>query len=160
EVRGEVYMRRDDFDALNDRQRAKMAAGAKGERTFVNPRNAAAGAVRQLDSAIAAQRPLSIFAYGVGEITPSVQGGPVFETHFELLQQLRAWGFPVAEQTTLAVGADELVAFHQRIGSARDQLPYDIDGVVYKVNSLALQRELGFVSREPRWAVAHKYPAQ
>jgi len=160
EVRGEVYMRRDDFDALNDKQRAKIAAGAKGEKTFVNPRNAAAGAVRQLDSRIAAQRPLSFFAYGLGEITPPDQGGPAFETHFELLMQLKAWGFPVAEQTALCRGADALVDFHQRIGAGRDQLPYDIDGVVYKVNSLALQRQLGFVTREPRWAVAHKYPAQ
>ncbi|WP_291009399.1 NAD-dependent DNA ligase LigA [Hydrogenophaga sp.] len=160
EVRGEVYMRRDDFDALNERQRGRIAAGAKGEKTFVNPRNAAAGAVRQLDSGIAAQRPLSFFAYGLGELTPAEQGGPAFETHLQMLMRLKAWGFPVAEQTTLATGADELVAFHQRIGAARDQLPYDIDGVVYKVNSLALQRQLGFVSREPRWAVAHKYPAQ
>ncbi|MDO9132964.1 NAD-dependent DNA ligase LigA [Hydrogenophaga sp.] len=160
EVRGEVYMRRDDFDALNEKQRAKIAAGAKGEKTFVNPRNAAAGAVRQLDSGIAAQRPLSFFAYGLGEITPPDQGGPAFETHFELLMQLKAWGFPVAEQTVLCSGADALVAYHQRIGASRDQLPYDIDGVVYKVNSLALQRQLGFVTREPRWAVAHKYPAQ
>ncbi|MCU0761925.1 MAG: NAD-dependent DNA ligase LigA [Hydrogenophaga sp.] len=160
EVRGEVYMRRDDFEALNERQRARIAAGAKGEKTFVNPRNAAAGAVRQHDSAIAAQRPLSFFAYGLGEVTPSAQGGPQFTTHFDMLMQLKAWGFPVAEQTALAVGADALVAFHQRIGQARDQLPFDIDGVVYKVNSLALQKTLGFVTREPRWAVAHKYPAQ
>ena len=160
EVRGEVYMRRDDFDALNEKQRAKITAGAKGEKTFVNPRNAAAGAVRQLDSGIAAQRPLSFFAYGLGEITAPEQGGPAFETHFELLMQLKAWGFPVADQTTLASGAAALVAFHQRIGAERDQLPYDIDGVVYKVNSLALQRQLGFVTREPRWAVAHKFPAQ
>ena len=160
EVRGEVYMRRDHFDALNEKQRTKIAAGAKGEKTFVNPRNAAAGAVRQLDSGIAAQRPLSFFAYGLGDITPPEQGGPAFETHFELLMQLKAWGFPVAEQTALCSGAEALVAFHQRIGAGRDQLPYDIDGVVYKVNSLALQRQLGFVTREPRWAVAHKYPAQ
>ena len=160
EVRGEVYLRRDDFEALNERQRAKIAAGAKGEKTFVNPRNAAAGAVRQLDSGIAAQRPLSFFAYGLGEVTPAEQGGPAFATHFEVLMQLKAWGFPVAEQTALAAGPEALVAFHQRIGATRDQLPYDIDGVVYKVNPLALQRQLGFVSREPRWAVAHKYPAQ
>ena len=160
EVRGEVYMRRADFEALNDRQRAKIAAGAKGEKTFVNPRNAAAGAVRQHDSSIAAQRPLSFFAYGLGEITPPEQDGPAFETHYDRLMQLKAWGFPVADQTTLCHGADALVAFHQRIGASRDQLPYDIDGVVYKVNSLALQRQLGFVTREPRWAVAHKYPAQ
>ena len=160
EVRGEVYMRRDDFEALNDRQRARIAAGAKGEKTFVNPRNAAAGAVRQLDPAIAAQRPLSFFAYGLGEISALDAGGPAFETHFELLQTLKKWGFPVAVQTSLASGATELIAFHQRMGARRDQLPYDIDGVVYKVNRLALQRALGFVTREPRWAVAHKYPAQ
>ncbi|MDP3834768.1 MAG: NAD-dependent DNA ligase LigA [Hydrogenophaga sp.] len=160
EVRGEVYMRRDQFETLNEKQRAKIAAGARGEKTFVNPRNAAAGAVRQLDSGIAAQRPLSFFAYGLGEITPPGEGGPDFATHFEMLMQLKAWGFPVAAQTALATGADELVAFHQRIGASRDQLPYDIDGVVYKVNALALQKQLGFVTREPRWAVAHKYPAQ
>jgi DNA ligase (NAD+) len=160
EVRGEVYMRRDDFDALNERQRAKIAAGAKGEKTFVNPRNAAAGAVRQLDSGIAAQRPLSFFAYGVGEVTAPEQGGPLWRSHFAMLQRLKAWGFPVAEQTTVCRGAAELVAFHQRMGAARDALPFDIDGVVYKVNSLAQQQALGFVTREPRWAVAHKYPAQ
>lgn len=153
EVRGEVYMRRDDFEALNEKQREK------GEKTFVNPRNAAAGAVRQLDPAIAAQRPLSFFAYGVGEIAPQPAGG-LFATHMELLQTLKSWGFPVAAQVDTARGAPELVAYHQRIGAARDQLPFDIDGVVYKVNSLALQQRLGFVTREPRWAVAHKYPAQ
>lgn len=160
EVRGEVYMRRDDFDALNTRQRARIAAGEKNEKTFVNPRNAAAGAVRQLDPAIAAQRPLSFFAYGVGEVTPPEQGGPVFDTHYALLQTLKKWGFPVAAQVERAQGAMELVAYHQRMGAARDQLGFDIDGVVYKVNSLALQQRLGFVTREPRWAVAHKYPAQ
>jgi len=149
EVRGEVYMRRADFDALNERQREQ------GGKTFVNPRNAAAGAVRQLDSGIAAQRPLSFFAYGLGEVE-----GAEFATHFEVLEKLRAWGFPVATQAGIAQGAPELIAFHQRIGAQRDQLPYDIDGVVYKVNSLALQKQLGFVTREPRWAVAHKYPAQ
>lgn len=160
EVRGEVYMRRDDFEALNDKQRAKIAAGIKGEKTFVNPRNAAAGAVRQLDPGIAAQRPLSFFAYGVGEVSAVESGGPAFETHFELLQTLKKWGFPVAVQTSIACGATELIAFHQRIGADRSALPYDIDGVVYKVNRLAEQRQLGFVTREPRWAVAHKYPAQ
>lgn len=160
EVRGEVYMRRDKFETLNDRQRDKIAQGAKGEKTFVNPRNAAAGAVRQLDPAIAAQRPLSFFAYGLGEISGPDQAGPAFETHYEMLQKLKSWGFPVAAQTQLARGAAELVAFHGAMGKARDQLPYDIDGVVYKVNSLALQKRLGFVTREPRWAVAHKYPAQ
>ena len=160
EVRGEVYMRRGDFDALNERQRSKIAQGMKGEKTFVNPRNAAAGAVRQLDSAIAAQRPLSFFAYGLGEVTPPEQSGPDFKTHFDLLQTLKIWGFPVAAQTIRAQAATELVAYHQHIGQTRDALPFDIDGVVYKVNSLALQKQLGFVTREPRWAVAHKYPAQ
>ena len=160
EVRGEVYMRRDDFDALNERQRQRIAAGIKGEKTFVNPRNAAAGAVRQLDSGIAAERPLSFFAYGLGDITPASAGGPQWTTHHDLLMQLKTWGFPVAEQTACVEGAAGLVAFHQRIAAERDTLPYDIDGVVYKVNDLALQARLGFVTREPRWAVAHKYPAQ
>jgi len=160
EVRGEVYMRRDEFEALNERQREKISQGAKGEKTFVNPRNAAAGGVRQLDPAIAAQRRLSFFAYGVGEITPPEAGGPDFDTHLQLLLTLKSWGFPVAAQTQPALGALELIAFHQSVGQLRDSLPYDIDGVVYKVNSLALQRKMGFVSREPRWAVAHKYPAQ
>jgi DNA ligase (NAD+) len=160
EVRGEVYMRRGDFEALNERQRQRIAAGSKGEKTFVNPRNAAAGAVRQLDSGIAAKRPLSFFAYGLGDITPQSAGGPQWRNHFDMLQQLKTWGFPVAEQTSCVKGAAGLVAFHQRIAAERDALPYDIDGVVYKVNDLAQQQRLGFVTREPRWAVAHKYPAQ
>jgi DNA ligase (NAD+) len=160
EVRGEVYMRRADFEALNEKQRELIAQGAKNEKTFVNPRNAAAGGVRQLDPAIAARRKLSFFAYGIGDITPPEDGGPVFETHLQLLLTLKSWGFPVAAQTAPAQGATELIAFHQTIRKQRDSLPYDIDGVVYKVNSLALQKKLGFVSREPRWAVAHKYPAQ
>ena len=160
EVRGEVYMRRADFEALNERQRGKIAQGIKGEKTFVNPRNAAAGAVRQLDPAIAAQRPLSFFAYGLGEVTPPAAGGPEFTTHFAMLQTLASWGFPVAAQVGQAQGAIELIAYHCRMGASRDQLPFDIDGVVYKVNALSLQRQLGFVTREPRWAVAHKYPAQ
>jgi DNA ligase (NAD+) len=160
EVRGEVYMRRDDFERLNDSQREKIANGAKNEKTFVNPRNAAAGAVRQLDPNIARQRPLSFFAYGWGEVSSSEAGGPDFKTQYEALLALRSWGFPVSARTQVATGADELVAFHQAVGRERDSLPFDIDGVVYKVNSLALQQRLGFVSREPRWAVAHKYPAQ
>jgi DNA ligase (NAD+) len=158
EVRGEVYMRRDDFDALNARQRDRIARGEKGEKTFVNPRNAAAGAVRQLDPAIAAQRPLSFFAYGVGEV--SARPGELFATHMELLQTLKGWGFPVAEQVRVISGASGLVGYHRQIAQERDALPFDIDGVVYKVNSIALQQRLGFVTREPRWAVAHKYPAQ
>jgi DNA ligase (NAD+) len=160
EVRGEVYMRRDDFESLNERQREKIARGAKNEKTFVNPRNAAAGAVRQLDPVIARQRPLSFFAYGWGELSPPEQGGPSFETHYQALLTLRSWGFPVHPETSQPTGAAELVAFYNRIAGLRDQLPFDIDGVVYKVNSIALQKQLGFVTREPRWAVAHKYPAQ
>ncbi len=160
EVRGEVYMRRDEFEAMNERQREKIAAGMKGEKTFVNPRNAAAGAVRQLDSKIAAQRPLSFFAYSLGEYTPVDQGGPVFEAHWDALQTLKLWGFPVSAVTSIARGATELIAYHQRVAAGRDALPFDIDGVVYKVSSFALQKRLGFVTREPRWAVAHKYPAQ
>lgn len=154
EVRGEVYMRRDAFEALNARQRAA------GDKVFINPRNAAAGAVRQLDPAIAAQRPLSFFAYGLGQTTPAAEGGPAFQTQLDMLQSLKIWGFPVSALVESCDGAIDLIAYHARIGALRDQLPFDIDGVVYKVNRLALQRQLGFVSREPRWAVAHKYPAQ
>ena len=159
EVRGEVYMARPDFDALNERQRAKIAAGEKGEKTFVNPRNAAAGAVRQLDSRIAAQRPLSFFAYGSGEVLSSDEQ-EVFASHWDMLQKLKLWGFPVNVIAKRSHGASDLVAFHTSIAAQRDALPFDIDGVVYKVNSYALQKQLGFVTREPRWAVAHKYPAQ
>ena len=151
EVRGEIYLRRDDFEALNQRQRDK------GDKTFVNPRNAAAGSVRQLDPAIAAQRPLSFYAYGLGEVTPGIFAA---SSHYEWLQALKRWGFPVCEQTSLGLGAAELSAYHRHIANLRDSLAFDIDGVVYKVNSLALQQQLGFVTREPRWAVAHKYPAQ
>ena len=156
EVRGEVYIRRDDFEALNERQRALIAAGAKNEKTFVNPRNAAAGAVRQLDPAIAAKRPLSFFGYGLGD----VRGWDIPGTHSALLDAMAAMGVPVSPDRTVAQGAAGLVAFYRAMGEKRDALPFDIDGVVYKVNSRALQQRLGFVSREPRWAVAHKYPAQ
>ncbi len=155
EVRGEVYMRRGAFEQLNERQMAKIAQGAKGEKTFVNPRNAAAGAVRQLDARIAAQRPLSFFAYAVAQGLPAG-----ITTHEATLAQLKAWGFPVSSDARLCRGADELIQFHQDMAVKRDTLPFDIDGVVYKVNSLQAQSQLGFVSREPRWAVAHKYPAQ
>jgi len=150
EVRGEVFMRRDDFDALNERQRE---AGGK---TFVNPRNAAAGVVRQLDANIAKQRPLSFFAYGFGDI----QGWELPATHAGSLAALGAMGVSVSADSTVVVGAEGLSEFHQAIAAKRDALPFDIDGVVYKVNDRALQQQLGFKSREPRWAVAHKYPAQ
>ncbi len=150
EVRGEVYMRRDDFEALNERQREK------GDKTFINPRNTAAGAIRQLDPALVAQRPLSFFAYGLGE----VQGWDLPPTHGALMDAFAAMGLPVCEHRVVTQGADGLVAFHAAMGAQRDALPFDIDGVVYKVNSFALQQQLGFKTREPRWAVAHKYPAQ
>ena len=160
EVRGEVYMRRDDFETLNARQRQRIAAGEKNEKTFVNPRNAAAGAVRQLDPRITAQRPLSFFAYGLGVCTPADQGGPSFASQHEALAALKDWGFAVSELVRRVRGAQGLCAYHAEVGSLRDSLPFDIDGVVYKVDSFALQRRLGFLSREPRWAVAHKFPAQ
>jgi DNA ligase (NAD+) len=150
EVRGEVFMRRDDFERANERQRER------GDKTFVNPRNAAAGAVRTLDPAIARQRPLSFFAYGLGD----VQGWDLPPAHSATMDALQAMGFPVNGEREVVQGAAGLVAFHQRIAALRDALPFDIDGVVYKVDRRDLQQRLGFVSREPRWAVAHKYPAQ
>lgn len=154
EVRGEVYMRRDQFNALNQRQ------AAAGEKTFVNPRNAAAGSLRQLDPAITRQRPLDFFAYGLGEVKEAIQGWVLPLTHSAVLDALVQLGLPVNAERVVSLGAAGLLAYYQGIAARREQLPFDIDGVVYKVNSLALQRELGFVSREPRWAVAHKYPAQ
>lgn len=157
EVRGEVYMRRDDFEALNALQRQKIAQGKKNEKTFVNPRNAAAGALRQLDPAIARKRPLSFFAYGKGDVQ---QWPRQPETQSGMLDAFQEMGLPVCEHRAIVRGAQGLAAFHQKMAVLRDTLPFDIDGVVYKVNRLALQEQLGFVSREPRWAVAHKYPAQ
>lgn len=151
EVRGEVFMRRDDFERYNAKQREA------GKPTLVNPRNGAAGSIRQLDPAIAAQRPLSFFAYGLGE----VQGwAHAPATHSGTLDALENMGIPVSAERITGLGAAALIAFHDDIAARRDQLPFDIDGVVYKVNRFDLQRELGFVTREPRWAVAHKYPAQ
>ncbi|MBM5570889.1 MULTISPECIES: NAD-dependent DNA ligase LigA [Deefgea] len=151
EVRGEVYMRRDDFEQLNARQREL------GEKTFVNPRNTAAGAVRQLDPKITAARPLSFYGYGLGV----VEGWDLQpDTHSGILAALAEFGFPVCDIREVVQGGVGLVAYHARVAALRDDLPFDIDGVVYKVNSIALQRQLGFRTREPRWAVAHKYPAQ
>ena len=150
EVRGEVYMRRDHFERLNASQRET------GGKPYINPRNTAAGAVRQLDPAITAQRPLSFFAYGLGEVVgwalPTTQGA--------LLDAIEAFGVPVCADRAIVRGAAGLAEFHAGMGAKRDELPFDIDGVVYKVDRLDLQRRLGFVTREPRWAVAHKYPAQ
>ena len=150
EVRGEVFMRRDDFERYNERQREA------GKPTLVNPRNGAAGSIRQLDPAMAAQRPLTFFAYGLGE----VQGWPLPPTHSATLDVLEKLGVPVCGERIIGLGVAALIAFHDDIAARRDQLPFDIDGVVYKVNRVDLQRELGFVTREPRWAVAHKFPAQ
>ncbi|MFO1273550.1 MAG: NAD-dependent DNA ligase LigA [Rubrivivax sp.] len=150
EIRGEVYMRRDDFERLNERQRER------GGKTFINPRNTAAGAVRQLDSGALADKKLSFFAYGLGDL----QGWEQPATHSGTLDAIAAFGLPVNAERDVVQGAAGLVAFHERIAALRDALPFDIDGVVYKVNEIALQKRLGFVSREPRWAVAHKYPAQ
>ncbi|UCV06610.1 NAD-dependent DNA ligase LigA [Dechloromonas denitrificans] len=150
EVRGEVYMRRDDLEKYN------AAAAARGDKTLVNPRNAAAGSIRQLDPAIAASRPLCFFAYGLG----AVDGWNMPETHAGVLDALAAFGLPVCEHRAVLAGGEALAGFHRQVAELRDSLPFDIDGVVYKVNSLALQARLGFRSREPRWAVAHKYPPQ
>ena len=150
EVRGEIFLRRRDFEQINERQREA------GDKVFVNPRNAAAGFLRQLDAGVTASRPLSFYAYGVGEVT----GWTLPPAHSAMLDALANMGVPVAAERRVANGADDLVAFHADIAERRDRLPFDIDGVVYKVNPLELQRRLGFVSREPRWAVAHKYPAQ
>ena len=150
EVRGEIYMKRADFERFNQR------AAAAGEKTLVNPRNGAAGSIRQLDSRIAASRPLSFFAYGLGEVLGWIQPA----THAGILDSLAALGLPVCAERAVLQGAEALSDFHATIAAKRAQLPFDIDGVVYKVNSLALQAQLGFVTREPRWAVAHKYPAE
>ncbi len=150
EVRGEVYMSRSDFNRYNDKQRVQ------GLPTLVNPRNGAAGSIRQLDPALAAKRPLSFYAYGLGE----VRGWNVPTAHSGILDALRQFGMPVCDERAVVQGAAALVDFHRSVAAKRDALPFDIDGVVYKVNSLKLQAELGFVSREPRWAVAHKFPAE
>jgi DNA ligase (NAD+) len=150
EVRGEVLLFHRDFEKLNARQ------AAAGEKVFVNPRNAAAGSLRQLDPRVTATRPLRFFAYGVGE----VQGWTLPAAHNAVLDALGALGVPVNADRRMVRGADGLVAFHREIEARRAALPFDIDGVVYKVDSIELQQRLGFVTREPRWAVAHKYPAQ
>ncbi|MDR3157751.1 MAG: NAD-dependent DNA ligase LigA [Zoogloeaceae bacterium] len=150
EVRGEVYMRRDDLARYNEEARAR------GEKPLVNPRNGAAGSIRQLDPRIAGRRPLRFFAYGIG----AAAGWDLPSTHAGLLAALADFGFPVCEHRAVVQGAQALAEFHERMGNLRSQLPFDIDGVVYKVNSLEYQRRLGFRTREPRWAVAHKYPPE
>jgi DNA ligase (NAD+) len=149
EVRGEVYMTRPDFAALNERQRQ---AGGK---IFANPRNAAAGSLRQLDPSITATRPLRFFAYAWGEIS-----APIATTHQEFLERLIAFGFPVNPEARLCRGIEDMLAFYREVGDRRAGLPYDIDGVVFKVNRLDWQERLGFVSRAPRWAIAQKFAAE
>ncbi|MCD9030158.1 NAD-dependent DNA ligase LigA [Luteimonas sp. Y-2-2-4F] len=150
EVRGEVYMPRKDFEAWNAK------ALERNEKLLANPRNGAAGSLRQLDPAVTRRRPLAFFAYGVGQ----VEGLDLPPTHSQTLALLRGLGFPVAPEADTATGFDGLIAYYRRIGALRDTLPYDIDGVVYKLDRYDQQRVLGFVSRAPRWALAHKYPAQ
>ncbi len=149
EVRGEVYMAKADFRALNERQEAS------GDKVFANPRNAAAGSLRQLDTAVTASRPLSMFAYAFGEVS-----GHIGASQWEFFANLKNWGFQVNPQTMLCANADEALAHYRHIGDIRSSLDYDIDGMVYKVNLFDLQERLGFVSRAPRWATAHKYPAE
>ncbi|RRV05632.1 NAD-dependent DNA ligase LigA [Pseudomonas sp. v388] len=148
EVRGEVFMSKAGFERLNASQ---LEIGGK---TFANPRNAAAGSLRQLDSKITANRPLEFCCYGLGQVTEEIA-----DTHVGVLNQLKAWGMPVSRELKLADGIEECLAYYRDIGERRLSLSYEIDGVVFKVNSLAAQRELGFRAREPRWAIAHKFPA-
>ncbi|MFS2010741.1 NAD-dependent DNA ligase LigA [Azospirillum sp. CT11-132] len=149
EVRGEVYMNRDDFLAMN------AARAEKGEQLFANPRNAAAGSLRQLDPSITAARPLCFFGYALGEVSE-----PIAETQWGIRERLKGWGFQLNRPAELCDGKDKLLAYYEGIGRRRAGLPFDIDGVVYKVDSLELQQRLGFVSRAPRWAIAHKFPAE
>ncbi|NMZ75578.1 NAD-dependent DNA ligase LigA [Pseudomonas nitroreducens] len=150
EVRGEVFMSKAGFEALNERQ---MEAGGK---TFANPRNAAAGSLRQLDSKITASRPLEFCCYGFGR----VEGGTLPGTQVEILEALKGWGIPISRELKLAKGVEGCRAYYEDIGTRRDSLAYEIDGVVFKVNRTDFQRELGFRAREPRWAIAHKFPAR
>ncbi|TWI03712.1 DNA ligase (NAD+) [Luteimonas cucumeris] len=150
EVRGEVYMPLAAFKRYNER------ALKEGGKVLANPRNGAAGSLRQLDPRITAQRPLAFYAYAVG----LVEGGKLPDTHSATLKKLREWGFPVSAESDVVVGTEGLLGYYRRLGAKRDQLPFDIDGVVYKLDDYAGQREMGFVSRAPRWAIAHKFPAQ
>ena len=150
EVRGEVFMPKAGFEAYNERARQA------GEKTFVNPRNAAAGSLRQLDPKLTANRPLDMYAYSVGVS----EGGTLPSCHSEILSQLQSWGIKVCPERRVVQGVEGCLDYYRNIGNGRDDLSYEIDGVVYKVDSLDMQNELGFVSRAPRWAIAHKFPAQ
>ncbi len=150
EVRGEVFMPLAGFRRFNEE------AAARGEKTLVNPRNAAAGSLRQLDPRLTAARPLDLFIYGIGD----VEGGDLPQHHGQMLEALKRWGFKICPLVRAAKSIDECLDYYRRMGEARAGLPYQIDGVVYKVDDFDLQRRLGFVSRAPRWAVAHKFPAE
>lgn len=165
EVRGEVVMPKDGFNKLN------QSAAEKGDKIFANPRNAAAGSLRQLDSKVTAKRPLVFYAYEIGQVVIAVDSGSTgrvrddsragFEDrHSNTLNQLKKYGIPIVPETTVVKGWQECLNYYRRIGEKRESLPIEIDGVVYKVDQHKLQRELGFVSRAPRWAIAHKFPAQ
>ncbi|MFB4394404.1 MULTISPECIES: NAD-dependent DNA ligase LigA [unclassified Pseudomonas] len=148
EVRGEVYMSKAGFERLN------AAQAESGGKTFANPRNAAAGSLRQLDSKITASRPLEFCCYGLGQVSEAIAN-----SHIGILERLKEWGLPISRELKHAAGVEQCLAYYRDIGARRNALPYEIDGVVFKVNSLAAQRELGFRAREPRWAIAHKFPA-
>ena len=150
EVRGEVFM---PIAAFNDYNARVLAEGG---RPLANPRNGAAGSLRQLDPRVTAQRPLAFYAYAIG----AVEGGDLPDTHSATLERLATWGFPVSGENAVVRGVDGLLDYYRAIGARRGELPFDIDGVVYKLDDYAAQREMGFVSRAPRWAIAHKFPAQ
>ncbi len=150
EVRGEIFMPKAGFEKLNQQAREK------GEKEFANPRNAAAGSLRQLDPSITATRPLSLYCYSTG----IVEGGSLADTHYEILQQLRKFGLPICDEVKLVQRVESCLAYYKNILKRREGLAYDIDGIVYKVNSISQQKTLGFVARAPRWAIAHKFPAQ
>lgn len=150
EVRGEVFMPKTGFEKLN------RLARQNDEKEFANPRNAAAGSLRQLDPEVTAKRPLSLYCYSTGV----VEGGSLADTHYEILQQLKGFGLPVCNEIKRLHGVKACLAYYEDISNRRDELPYDIDGIVYKVNAIELQERMGFVARAPRWAIAHKFPAQ
>ncbi len=150
EIRGEVFMRRDDLKKLNDRQKQNKA------KPFANPRNAAAGSLRQLDPKVTAERPLNLYCYGIGEQV----GGPSFTSHAQVLQQIADWGLPVSDLRQSVNGVDACLAYYESLQSERERIPFDMDGVVYKVDLRAHQDQLGATARAPRWALAHKFPAE
>jgi len=154
EVRGEVFMPRAGFEKLN------KLARKNEEKEFANPRNAAAGSLRQLDPAITAKRPLRLYCYSTGIVSGEKPAGKLATTHYEILQQLRGFGLPVCNEIKLVNNIKNCLSYYENILKQRASLAYDIDGIVYKVNSITLQNKLGFVARAPRWAIAHKFPAQ